>query len=236
MNRDENIARVYLESLCLGLVIHEPDGNRMPDFLIDGRIAVEVRRLNQHVEVDHGPEGLESVEAALVRFIDRLLPTLGPADHEGSWWVSYQFRRPLDLRALKHDIPRALRSFAGRRANGAYRMHLQSNFGMDLQPATDAHDERFLFGAYNDYDAGGFVGAEIIRNATLCIAEKTAKLMPVRDRYPEWWLLLVDRIGPKLNASERNELPNHIDPSPWDRVVLLDPDAPTRALSIRPRA
>jgi hypothetical protein len=232
MNRDENIAEGYLKSLDLGPAVHEPDGNQMPDFLVDGRIAVEVRRLNQHVEIDDGTEGLESVEAALGRFIDRLLPTLGPANEEGSWWVSYHFRRPLDLKALKRDIPRALRDFTGKRADKAYRFELQPNFGMDLQSTSDTHPHKFLLGAYNDYDAGGFVGAEIIRNANLCIAEKAAKLSSVRERYPEWWLLLVDRIGPNLNASERNDLPNHISPAPWDRVVLLDPAAPSRALTI----
>ena len=44
--------------------------------------------------------------------------------------------------------------------------------------------------------------------------------------------VLVDRIGPKLNAFERDDLPNHIDPGPWDRVILLDPDTPARALRL----
>lgn len=232
MNRDEEIARQYLESLGLGTVVHEPDGNRMPDFLVDGRIAVEVRRLNQHMEGEDGMEGLEKVEAALVRHFDKILPDLGPPDGEGSWWVAYQFRRPLDLKALKRDIPDALRRFSGRRADGGHRLELQLNFGIDLDPTTEVHGDRFLLGAYSDYDAGGFIGAEIIRNAKLSIADKTAKMLPVRYRYPEWWLLLVDRIGPRLHPSERDDLPNHIETAPWDRVVLLDPGSPSRALRL----
>ena len=45
MNKDEQIAESYLESLELGAVIYEPDGKVPPDFLVDRRIAVEVRRL-----------------------------------------------------------------------------------------------------------------------------------------------------------------------------------------------
>jgi hypothetical protein len=48
MNREEKVAKTYLEKLGLGEVLFEPNGNVPPDFLINGRIAVEVRRLNQH--------------------------------------------------------------------------------------------------------------------------------------------------------------------------------------------
>lgn len=232
MNRDEDIARIYLESLGLGSIVHEPDGNRMPDFLVDRRIAVEVRRLNQHTRAGDRPEGLENVEAALVRYFDKLLPSLGSAGGTGSWWVSYHFQRPLDMKALKRDIPNVLRHFVEDRDGGRHTFTLQRNFEMDLQPTTEIHENRFLLGAYSDYDAGGFVGSEIIRNADLCIAEKTAKMLRVKELYPEWWLLLVDRIGPKLNEFERDDLPNHIDPGPWDRVILLDPRTPARALRL----
>lgn len=232
MNPEEAIAEIYLRGLDLGAVVHEPDGNHMPDFLVDGRIAVEVRRLNQHSMATGEPEGLETVEAALVRFIDKLLPDLGAPDRNGSWWVAYHFERPLDLKALKRAIPRALTGFAGTPSDGRHTLQIQPNFGIDLLPTTDAHEARFLLGAYNDYEAGGFVGSEIIRNATLCITEKTAKMALVKDRYPEWWLVLVDRIGPQLNAFERNDLPNHIEIAPWDQVLLLDPHDPARALRL----
>jgi hypothetical protein len=47
LNDDERIAGEYLHRLGMGTVAYEPDGQVPPDFLIDGRIAVEVRRLNQ---------------------------------------------------------------------------------------------------------------------------------------------------------------------------------------------
>lgn len=232
VNRDEAIAEIYLRTLGLGEVIYEPDGNHTPDFLIDGRIAVEVRRLNQHSLASGEPQGLETVEAALARFIDNLLPRLGPATDGVSWWVSYHFWRPLDLKAIKRDLPRVLSGFAGTRSDGRQTILLQSTFEVDLQPTTHPHDTRYLLAAYSDYEAGGFIGAEIIRNSKLCIAEKAAKIATVKHRYPEWWLLLVDRIGPELNDFERNDLPNHFEITPWDRVVLLDPNNPLRALPL----
>lgn len=52
MNKDERIAERYLKSLNIGEVAYEPDGKIPPDFLVNGCIAVEVRRLNQHYEAD----------------------------------------------------------------------------------------------------------------------------------------------------------------------------------------
>jgi hypothetical protein len=48
MKSEERIAENYLTSLGFENVVFEPDGNIPPDFFVDDRIAVEVRRLNQH--------------------------------------------------------------------------------------------------------------------------------------------------------------------------------------------
>jgi len=44
----ETQARRYLEHLGCKDIVYEPDGNVPPDFVVDGRIGVEVRRLNQN--------------------------------------------------------------------------------------------------------------------------------------------------------------------------------------------
>lgn len=58
MNKDERIAERYLKSLNIGEVAYEPDGKIPPDFLVNGCIAVEVRRLSEFASVG---QGLESV-------------------------------------------------------------------------------------------------------------------------------------------------------------------------------
>ena len=42
-------------------VVDEPDGNTPPDFLVDGHIVVEVRRLNQHESSEGKPRALSEV-------------------------------------------------------------------------------------------------------------------------------------------------------------------------------
>jgi hypothetical protein len=55
MRWEEELAQHYLVSLGLGQVVYEPEPNLPPDFLINGTVAVEVRRLNQNEITAGGP-------------------------------------------------------------------------------------------------------------------------------------------------------------------------------------
>lgn len=81
MDTSEQVAFDYLSSRGFISVVYEPDGNVPPDFLVDGRIAVEVRRLNQHEETPNGPRGLEDVAFPLEARMRRLVRSMGPPIH-----------------------------------------------------------------------------------------------------------------------------------------------------------
>ena len=68
----------YLSSKGFKNIAYEPDGNVPPDFLVDGRIAVEVRRLNEHDDFETDPRGLEEVAIPLNAKFLRLLASFGP--------------------------------------------------------------------------------------------------------------------------------------------------------------
>jgi hypothetical protein len=234
MDRSEQLVLAYLESLELGPVAYEPDGRIPPDFVI-GDIAVEVRRLNQNYETLGSYEGLESTEASLIRFVERVLPTFGPAPDGKGWWVSYDFWRPLDGKAVKRALPQALAAFQAAPAPNGADLRLTETFELEIRPASIPVAQLFMLGGYSDRDAGGFVGSEIIRNLNLCIAEKAAKVAPYLDRYREWWLVLPDYIGPDLNADERESIGEHVDVRTFARVILVHPRKPTKAL-VLPRS
>ena len=65
----EALVETYLKGLGQIDVHYELDGNVPPDFLVDGRIAVEVRRLNQNHDggSGSGPRGLEEAAIPLWR-------------------------------------------------------------------------------------------------------------------------------------------------------------------------
>ncbi|MBA3041261.1 MAG: hypothetical protein KJ690_15595 [Alphaproteobacteria bacterium] len=229
MDGSEEIAKVYLESLGLGPVVYEPNGQIPPDFMI-GDIGVEVRRLNQNFESEGGYEGLESVEASVLRYVEKLLPTYGPPKDGQGWWVSLTFWRPLDGKAIKRELPRVLAAFYAHPNPAGLDTKLARNFELEIRPASITVANHFMLGASSDFDQGGFIASEIIRNLNLCITEKAAKIATYKDRYREWWLVLPDYIGPDLNADERSTIGEHVNTLTFSRVVLIHPRDPTKAL------
>ena len=65
MDSSEALAHNYFAHLGFSRIDYEPEGSsRPPDFLLDSRIAVEVRRLNQietHSQAIGEPRGLEEI-------------------------------------------------------------------------------------------------------------------------------------------------------------------------------
>jgi hypothetical protein len=226
MDSSEKVISEYLAHRGFRDVVFEPDGNVPPDFLADGRIAVEVRRLNQNEETSEGPRGLEEVAIPLQAKVLRLLPTLGPATGGESWYVTYSLRRPVPgWNQLEGALRRALTAFRNHPERrqpsrgavpGLRRIHLIR--------AGLSYPDFFVSGGHTDSDSGGFVLSEQNRNIRICVEEKTGKVARVRHKYPVWWLVLVDRIGYGLNSSDAERLRQllQLDHS-WDKIILINP-------------
>jgi len=91
--------------------------------------------------------------------------------------------------------------------------------------ASQTHPHFFMLGGSGDDDSGGFVLAEMNRNICICVEDKNRKVARVWDRYPEWWLALVDRIGyGGLSEDERADLRQILQVEHrWDKILLVSP-------------
>jgi hypothetical protein len=222
----EKLAQTYLESRGFSSIRYEPDGNIPPDFLLDGRIAIEVRRLNQHDVTAAGEtRGLESLDHAIIAMLRGVFGTLGPPVVGKSWFVCCEFRRPLpSIAKLRQMTLNLLRAVRDGNLNGTS-FSVTENFSLDLLPASNPHPTHFLLGVFSDEDAGGWLGAELERNIKICLASKGRKIAPFRHKYPEWWLLLLDHIGYGRNESL------HISHN-WDKVLVINPLDPTKGYEV----
>jgi len=222
VNNDEQIAERYLKSLDIGEVVHEPDGKVPPDFLIDGRIAVEVRRLNQHYKESGKFRGLEQDSIPLRQRLENLLSEFGASLPAATWFVMFSFRRPIpEWRTLRTRIRDALSSFLIAPTDKAWRIPIAESFDLTILRSTKTYDDCFLLGGYDDMDSGGWIVSEIIRNASAFMATKSLKVAPHLSKYSVWWLVFVDYIA---LGGEGEEVRQHITRSkPWDRVVFLSP-------------
>ena len=100
MDKEEKLSLEYLESLGFENISYEPDGNIPPDFLIDKRIAIEVRRLNQNFLSGDRNSGLENIRFPLFHKIQNLLSDIKSDAFEKSYFISYTFRRPINLNGV----------------------------------------------------------------------------------------------------------------------------------------
>ncbi len=104
---------------------------------------------------------------------------------------------------------------------------------MEFRPTSKLYREFFVLASPGDDDAGGWVVPDIIDNLKLCIAAKTHKIASVYSKYPEWWLALVNRIEPFLNADDMQEVRAHVPrPSTWNKVILISSNDHTRAIEL----
>jgi len=230
MNDDEKLARSFFVHQGFKRIDYEPEGgSKPPDFLLEGRIAVEVRRLNQHEPVTPPgarPRGLEEDAIPLWTNIRDLLPSFGPP-RDVSWAVSVDFGRPVPKwDELKRALTQRLHAFQNDPAPRPIAIQLFPSLEIELIRVGGRHRHFFFMGAEGDDDSGGLVTAELVRNLRICIDEKTKKVAGIRSRYPEWWLVLVDRIH--YGEPEPIRTPEHN----WDKILALSPLDPALACEL----
>jgi hypothetical protein len=229
MDSSEAVVEKLLVHMGFSQVIYEPDGNVPPDFLADGRIAVEVRRLNQNHDSGNGKRGLEEDAIPLWQKVEKLAMSFGPSTVE-SWFVTYDFSRPVKpWKILAPKLKDALLEFQSRPIRESGVIFSQDNFELDLFRASVVHQTYFVMGGVDDQQSGGFVVAEMLSNIEHCAAEKSAKIRTYKSRYGEWWLVLTDHIGRGLDDFDKQQLLEHAKrPPEWDRIVIVCPSDPTR--------
>jgi hypothetical protein len=233
MKKEEKLALQYLESLGFKNIVHEPDGNFPPDFLIDDKIGIEVRRLNQNYMSGDQNNGLEEIQFSLLHKIQNLLSEIKSNSFEKSYFISYTFRRPISLNSTVSEMKRLLTEFAknGTVIAGDYVIH--DRFKFTIFPASKKHKQLFVLGGYSDHDSGGFVISEVNRNLEICANEKSRKIKDFRWKYPEWWLVLIDYIGYGLSAIDLSQL-REIQKAEydWDKIIVVNPLNPKNGVEI----
>lgn len=241
MDKSESHVRTYLEHLGLGRVVYQPDGNIPPDFLVDGTIAVEVRRLNENELTESGGfRGLETDHISTGRKFQMLLRALGPAQSGTSWFVGCQLKRPIPRwREIENDLRRELEDFRDNEDRQKLSV-LRIGEGFDayvIHQASSPHPTCFVFAGCNDRDIGGFVFSDTQWNLRLCVEDKMRRIAGVRHKYPGWWLVFVDHIGFGVDPCDQDLYRQHLNiEHDLDRVILLSPLDKTRAFEVPRRS
>lgn len=226
MDPTEELVKRNLKHQGYKNIVYEPDGNGTPDFLINGFIAVEVRRLNQNHDDGNKIRGLEEVAIPLSKRVENLLSAYNNEEANESWFVGFRFSRPVEKwENLKPKLENALNEF--RDSTNRERGIIASGRGFELEMfcrASKPHKSLFVMGGYSDQESGGWVLSEMKKNIVYCATEKEEKIEKVRCKYQTWWLALVDHISYGLNEFDREQLKTSICVEhSWDKILIVNP-------------
>ena len=243
MKAEERIAELYLQQLNLGPVVFEPHGQVTPDFVVDGRIGVEVRRLNQYHYGDgsRGPVALENLAHTVQNIFRRVIKSFGPPlpdDGNGprNWGIFYRYERTgVKPKGLEQEIREALTTIRDTRASTRQDIHLLDGISMKvIVYPTVKQDMFFVFGD-GDQDSGGMLMSIYQESLDLAVAEKWAKVAKSTHHaaYPIWWLVLIDTVGFAMDGFDRDMFLEQVSVARgFDRVILVPSDGSHRSIDV----
>ena len=224
MNREEKITEDYLKSLGYKDVVFEPDGNIPPDFLIDGRIAVEVRRLNQHFFTEDEVKGLEEGRIPLFNLLQSSFGEFDTQYKDRSYWVSIIFNRPIKCaKIVKKAIRKSLTDFLGKPAPLPCKVNVTEGMYFCVYPSKPVEGIIFRFAGGIDRESGGFVLSEFKKNFDHCMKEKSEKINDYYAKYDSWWLVFVDQVAYGFDEGEKKEIKSMVSVnSCWNKIIVLN--------------
>lgn len=239
MNREEKLAKAHLESMQGEKVVFEPLGETtIPDFGLDDRIGVEVRRLNENYFGGEQIEGLEQVDLPVWKALNEAIKDFEGKPSQRSYWVMIEFERPLGRKGkrLRGDIKRSLAAAlqTNLHKQSGTALNIRNGLRLWLYPSTVSTNNPFRVGGISDMDSGGAVAQMYVHNIEYCIAEKSRKGLPVQDEFEEWWLLLVDTLTYELADYEMDRVNQSVtDLGIFTRVTLINSHTRTPLLDLR---
>jgi len=221
-NREEKLVIDNLTHQGYENILFEPDGNVPPDILVDNKIAIEVRRLNQNQKTENGFKGLEQDEFSVYGILRKIMKEVSDENYEKSFFVGYYFNRPIpskkEIKKFAKEVLENHKSSIDENREYEYNEY----FRIRVFPSEIKLDQQYKYGMSSDGDSGGFIVRLIYENLKLIIAEKEEKTKNYRNKYSEWWLTVVDTIGyglSDLDLNQFNKLPK-IE-NQFDRLLLV---------------
>lgn len=236
-NKDEAVAEKWLEQQDHAK-IERPDQDP-PDFVVDGKYAVEVRQLNLMIESDGRTRGEEELRQPLRSAVKEAIVKFSPPAKGRGWYVDCEYDSSKfsisKIKDSKEEIEERLQVFLNNLPKpnqgsvGSEVIPLECGIRLRLRVGCPQSAMFVLNGVYGG--KGFMVLGELIRSLQHSIEEKCRKIAKRKDCYPghEWWLLLVDRIlGISIQSLSRDELGKlHKGvqvQEPASRVIVISPE------------
>jgi len=229
-NKDEVRAKKYLHSLDFVEVEHEPLGNVTPDFLLDKKVAVEVRRLNRnHIDGDK-IINIENLEIPIVKNIKKVIDNFKFDSFSNSVYVSIVFLKAIKIQSKKSIIKKIIKLLKKHthNINKIKTYKISKYLEMTLTP-TDKKSNIYIYTGCNGDSF--WLLHELHKNIQSVIEEKNKKIEKNFNLYNEWWLVLVDSIIYGLDNEDFLELKKiKLKKRKFTKVIILSPKGEFKVL------
>lgn len=236
VSKEELRARQWLEDKegYTDILDLSKDDQDPPDFVVENRIAVEVRRLDR---------GSDSDYHTLKKIIKEVLAQAGETPDGPTVYVNCDRKGVLlktrkDRRKVKQLVAQRVAQYVEQINNAlesnerpeTWKTEWECGIRLEFYPIRDSDTGKFKRGAVQpDGDSGVLVVGDLIDNINRCFTEKRdlESIQKKMHCYPKWkwWLVLVDGLvmmPPGLNQDERQQIrDNLVDTCPWSRIVVL---------------
>jgi hypothetical protein len=233
MKSEEKIANEYLRSEGYNSVIYEPDGKVPPDFLIDGNIAVEVRRLNENYFSGDKLIGHYEEYVRLWDILNHFLLSYTNESLESSYWLSFGYERPIPSSSqLKKNLKIQLDRFI-QKPDPTIKIQVTPSFFIWLYLKESEEKNEIIVASAHNGNGGGSVTQIYISNINYCFKEKSIKIEKFKNNYPQWWLVLVDTMFYRMISNSKDKLKDNIVlPNEWEKLIILDPESKNPTLVV----
>ena len=210
--------------------IFEPYGNCIPDFAINENIAVEVTKLTKGIEIDGETKVIDSDQPQIYQSAINMLNRLDTDQGEETWFVGFDFKRPIQVRENLKKAETYLQTFYKSNDRKAHSHEVSPSLRVDLVRGDRDIDHNFFeLGSFVDFDQSGFVLSDLCKNISRVASIKEAKAKKCQSKFSGWWLLLPNTISYTLKESYLIEIGHSINQSKfWDKITLFDPSNPSR--------
>ena len=244
-NKDERIAREWLKQQ--GYTNIEWPDEDPPDFVVDGRYAVEVRRMNPIIEIDGQKKGEEELRIRLFDAVKRVLDSFGPSVKGRGFSISCEYDYPgsplPQSKVLEQEIKEALQPFHDEVLKPDQfspcllprQLKLECGICLDLQPENQQLSMFSIEPQGVSDGKGCWLLDEVRKSLQHSIEEKCHKICRkiaeqeslYRDH--EWWLLLIYRMFDMplqiLPQDDMESLSREVRvQKPVSRVIVISPE------------
>jgi hypothetical protein len=220
---EEVIAEAFLRATSGQAAIDRPQERAAsPNLLVGGSIAVEVRPLSPPGRTGRN---IEEVRKPTIAALRRAISEHNKRRAKSTLALTVRPIRPLPAEeTLRAELDQALSEL--RAAGRESMVRLPCGITLEAAKVQQREGVAFTYAGTLDQEATGAVVAMYVEAIKRALDAAQTAVAKVKERYPTWWLLMVDLIDCPLTRAEATAISDGLGPVPlFDRLMVVHPSS-----------